>query len=190
MRSATFMLTAITTLLLSGGLAHADYTFQFADSTGTSNGLHTLGLINAGVQLNTQTPTVANVTSVATNPAFDPPQPGQTGIGANAFLTESAVTNPPVVSPNSDPNRILLGTFTFTGITVGSTPATTSFPTNSGADNVLADGTAIDSFIGQSTLAIQVTAVPEPGTILLTGLGASAIAFGAWRRRVARLAKS
>jgi hypothetical protein len=218
MRSLTLLSAAITALLLSGGLARADYIFQFADSTGTpisnnsitvnqggtlaiqvfllqdntgsSNGLNTLGLVNAGVQLNTQTATTANVTSVATNPAFDPPQPGNTGIGANAFLIESAVVNPPVVSPNTDPNRILLGTFTFTGITGGqSTVSVTSLP-GSGADNVLSDNTVIDGLIQNSTLAITVNAVPEPGTMLLTGLGAAAIAFGSWRRRVARLAKS
>ncbi len=211
MRSLSLLSATMTVLLLSGGLAHADYQFQFADSsgnatsnfnvtaggtvavqvfllqdnTGTSNGLNTVGLSAAGVQLNTQTPTTANVTATAANPAFDQ---SNTTIGANAQIIESVVQNVPVVSPTGDPNRILIGTFTFTGLTPGSTLAVTALP-GTGADNVLGDGTVIDSLIANSSAVITVAAVPEPGTMLLTGMGAAAIGLGVWRRRVVGLAK-
>jgi hypothetical protein len=50
---------------------------------------------------------------------------------------------------------------------------------------VLANGTVIDGLISNANLAITVTAVPEPGTLVLTGLLAGGVA-GAGVRRLRR----
>jgi hypothetical protein len=87
----------------------------------------------------------------------------------------------------ADANRILLGTFSFSGLAVGSTAVLTADP-GTGNDNVLADGTALDLLIANSNAAVTVTAVPEPGTLALTGLFAAGLAvagYRRWRRKAA-----
>jgi hypothetical protein len=79
---------------------------------------------------------------------------------------------------------ILLGTFTFTGVSAGSTLTLTAQPHPAPfQNNILGDGTQIDPLIANSSAVITVTAVPEPSTLVLTGLTASVIGFGRWRRR-------
>ncbi len=209
MRALIFSLATVMGLLLTGGGVRADYAFEFATSsgtatnsftvnagssivvdvyltqngTGTSNGLNTLGLLQAGVQLNTQNPNVANVTSTTYNSAFEA---GSTTTGSNASITEGQIILPPVTSPTNDPNRILLGQFTFTassGAGGQSTLSVTTLPGSPGGDNILGDGTVIDSLISNSSAVITVNAVPEPSTLLLTGLAAGGIAAGFTRRK-------
>ncbi|MBY0459578.1 MAG: PEP-CTERM sorting domain-containing protein, partial [Gemmataceae bacterium] len=90
---------------------------------------------------------------------------------ARAFLFmdsgTAAVTAP---TSGADANRILLATFTFTGVTPGQS-STIAVDPSAGADNVLASGINLDPFItaGQ-TATINVTAIPEPGTFALAGL--------------------
>jgi len=205
MRSLFLPLAASAALLLSSDLARADYAFEFdngstpqnsfavnvgqtitisiyltQDGGGTSNALNTLGLSSAGVQLNTTTPSVANVTAVAGNSAFD-------GIhyttGANATLNETVIVNSPVVSPSNDPNRIYLGSFTFTGYSAGTTTSISAV-TPGGASNVLGDyTTSIDNLIAGSSVAISVNAVPEPSSLILGGLLACGICCGYVKRR-------
>jgi hypothetical protein len=191
----------------------ADYTFQFADSSGTAQNafnvgvgqtidirvyiletgggtnLQSLGLSSAGVKLNTNTSSVANVTGVTPNSAFD--SGASTGTGANAFVSEFSSSSVNAPGSGADANRVLVGTFTFTGVSVGQTLTVTALP-GLDPDNVLGDGTTSidDALSGNATSAvITVAAVPEPGTLLLVGLAAAGIA-GAGLRRSRRLAIS
>jgi hypothetical protein len=50
-------------------------------------------------------------------------------------------------------------------------------------DNVLGNGTVLDALIHNSSAVITVTAVPEPGSLVLVGFAASAAGLAAWRRR-------
>jgi hypothetical protein len=208
-RSALLAFAAL--LAWGGGAARADYQFQFADASGNTssaftvnqgstvdikvylvetNGgttLSTTGLSSGGVKLTGYNTGVATVTNAAGNPGFDF---STTGI-PTATVNNYQDTSPTLKAPTSgaDANRILLGTFTFTGVSAGSTLAVTADP---GAlnDNVLGSGfgaTAIDGLIQNASASITVTAVPEPGTIVLTGLLATGLA-GAGFRRVRRSA--
>jgi hypothetical protein len=97
----------------------------------------------------------------------------------NEFVTNPAT---PVFPPSGNPNSILIGTFTFTGLSAGNTSVTTTpFAMASPADNnVLADNTVLDSLI-QNAAAV-ITVVPEPGSFVLGGFAAATIGLGAWRR--------
>jgi hypothetical protein len=210
MRNVFLTGVVVATLLAVGGAARADYTFEFANSsgtpqssfsvgvgqtiaiqvyveeTGTTTTLNSLGLFSGGVQLNTTNSAVANVTAVTPNAAFT--GGSSSGTGSNAYVSVFAAgTAPNSVTAPSGSNAILLGTFTFTGETAGQTLAVTALP-GLGPDNVLGDGaTSIDSnLLNNATSAvITVTAVPEPGTLTLCGLGA-VVFGGAWLRRKRR----
>src|SRR5262249_25596421 len=90
-----------------------------------------------------------------------------------------------VFAPTSgaDANRILLGTFTFSGLSARSAATVSAFPDSKSANNVDGANNNLDSLINQSSAAITVVAVPEPSTLLLCGLGVVALGVGAWRRR-------
>jgi hypothetical protein len=93
-------------------------------------------------------------------------------------VNEYTLGNPVMASTNS----ILLGTFTFTGVTAGQSTLSTTSLLGSGSDNTLADGTSIDNLISNSSAIIAVNAVPEPSTLLLGGLLATGIAARRLRR--------
>ena len=208
-----FLLLPVLLALLQAGAARADYTFQFTDQNGNltsaftvavgatitvdvwlkeSNGataLQTPGLNNGGVSLS-YNQSIANVTALAGNSAFDTQQPSITP--GKASVNDTQVISGGITAPSSGANtdRILLGAFTFTGVSAGTTTALTSTPHAGSSppisDNNLADSpnyTSIDSLIANANASITVTAVPEPGTLVLTGLLASLMGVGAWRRR-------
>jgi hypothetical protein len=203
------LVSAVLTMMLSADVARADYTFLFTDSsgnastsfsvkvgqtvdirvylaqTGSTTGLSSTGLDSGGVQLNTSNSSIANVTNVTANPAFDS---SSTATGANANVTEHQTISSPVKAPTSgaDANRILLGTFTFTGVSAGSTLTVTAIPSTGTNVNVLGDGTVLDSMIVGSSAAITVTAVPEPGSMLLAGLAVAGFGAGVVYRRLRR----
>lgn len=210
MRSLLLALAVCTALLLPGSAARADYAFQFdlngtpqnaftvgvgqtvnvqvylvQDNAGTSNGLSSQGLSSAGVQLNTANPAITTVTAVTGNSGFDLQNNTP---GASAKVSESILLNNPVFPATGDPNRILIGTFTFTGLTAGSTVTVSALP-GSGGDNTLGDGTNIDSFISTSSAAITVQAVPEPGAMILSGMAVAGFVAGVVRRRFRRKAE-
>jgi hypothetical protein len=100
-------------------------------------------------------------------------------------VTTASVQNVSLTTPVTAPsgtNQILLGTFTFTGLSVGSDIAFTAQPTATGANNVDGNGNNLDSLISGASAFISVTAVPEPSSLILTGLTAAAIGLGVWRR--------
>jgi hypothetical protein len=209
MRIASWFLAVVSLALATGGNARAGYTFLFTDSsgvaqsafsvnqgstidirvylmqTGSDTGLSASGLSQGGIQLNYNGSIagVANGSAVTANPAFtDTPTVSVTANSAS--LNVATLNGSGVMAPTSgaDANRILLGTFTFTGVSAGTTTALTADPHPNPliGDNVLANGTVLDSVIANSSVAISV--VPEPGTLVLTGLLATGIVGGAVRR--------
>jgi hypothetical protein len=209
MNGRILALFTVLALLLSSDTAGAAYTFQFTDSSGATQtsfniagvgqtvdirvyllqsgsdtGLSSSGLKSGGVGLSfDQTiATVASTSAITPNAAFDTSSKS-VGTGT-ATANVAQVLNAPITAPTSgaDANRILLGTFTFTGVS-GGTTSTVTFdphpaPTN---DNVLGNGTVLDSLIVNSSVTITV-AVPEPSTFVLTGLVGTGIAAAALRR--------
>lgn len=98
----------------------------------------------------------------------------------------------PGVSPEGTGalNRILVGTFRFTGQANGS--VTVLAQDYAGTDDTVTGTTfmVLDGLIGQSTATITVgqAAIPEPGSLALCGLAGIGGAFGVWRRRRAQKA--
>jgi hypothetical protein len=160
--------------------------------------------------------------SITPNPGFDlvfrngsttsPPS----GAGANqtvdtstnAQITEGLLTNPVVFPGAEDPLanslRMLIGTFTLSGLTPGTEPVTALDPFLAGTQSIsgpnpptaIPDGAhgeiLIDPLLAEKlasplipTLAVTVV-VPEPSTLALGGLAAAGLA--AWRRRRTRTA--
>jgi hypothetical protein len=203
---------AVVGLLLVNGSARADYQFTFANSSGvaetnfnvavgqtvsiqvylTQTGSTTTlsngpGLTAGGVQLTGFNTAFTNVTGITANDS--------TTSSSTAFDADNTYTNIPnaklvVAKDNSSvgltnsAGSILLGTFTFTGISAGTTSTVTANPFPGENINLLAGSppTSIDSLISNSSAVITVTAVPEPGTLVLTGLMAVGIAGGFVRR--------
>jgi hypothetical protein len=209
MRTRSVIVLAAVAVLFGGGAARADYSFVFADGSGnaqsnftvaqgstvdvrvylvqsgTSTGLSSSGLASGGVGLtfNQSVVNLADASKITPNSAFDA---NSKNLGAgSASLNVSQVLNAPITAPTTgtDANRILLGTFTFSGVSAGTSLTVTADP-HPGAvnDNVLGDGTALDALIHNSSAVITVTAVPEPGTLVLTGLLATGMAAGVTRR--------
>jgi hypothetical protein len=158
--------------------------------TGGATGLSASGLNQAGVQLNgynTSNVTVAGVTpnDTAHGGAFDAVNT-TTSIN-NGGSTGAAKLTEGYLNPNTGlaGASVYLGTFTFTAGAPGTTSTVTAVAYPGQDNNVLANGTVIDGLISNANLAITVTAVPEPGTLVLTGLLAGGVA-GAGVRRLRR----
>jgi hypothetical protein len=125
---------------------------------------------------------IASASNITPNPAFDQ---SSTSVSGNAsVLNESVLANSPPKAPTTgaDANRILIGTFTFTGMTLGSTTISTSDPHPSLADTVSGTGTVLDASIFNAVGTVNVVAVPEPSALVLTGLLACGFAGAAVRR--------
>jgi hypothetical protein len=172
----------------SVGSTVAIQVYLLQTNTGTSNTLTTNGLVDGGLALqfsSTAPFTISSTSNITPNTA-------QFGGTNNTSLTTSGGTttatlqvhnNTPVVAPTSgaNANRILLGTFTFTGVSSGSAITVTAFPDPGSANNIDGAGNNLDGFISQSQAAI--TVVPEPSTLVLTGLLAvGGLTGAAWRR--------
>jgi hypothetical protein len=144
------------------------------------------GLSFAGVKLTYGSPGIAEVLSVdniAPNPAFDDPIALLKDVGSNDSALDMAVSDifSPVFPQSSTPDRIWLGTFTFTALSLGSVQITAMDKPD--VDNTLTGlGTALDSQIGSAQATIST--VPEPtGLVLLAGL---ALVAGPYLRRRCR----
>ncbi|HJZ94743.1 MAG TPA: hypothetical protein VKE40_28010 [Gemmataceae bacterium] len=209
MRTRLLIVLAGLIWVLAGGRAEAGYQFQFTNSAGVATnafvidqgstidirvylvqtspdtGLSGSGLDAAGTRL-TFNQTIANVAStgaITANPAFDFATKS-TGTGSASLNLTQDSGSAPVTAPTSgaDANRILIGTFTFTGVNAGTTTVLTSDPHLLSDDNVLHNGSVLDSMIANSSAAITVNAIPEPGTLVLTGLFAAGLAAASIRR--------
>jgi hypothetical protein len=207
-----FLLPAVAAVLLLAGPTRADFTYQFADSSGTatnafsvtvgstinirvyllqqggSTNLSSNGLVDGGValQYSSSSPhaSISSASNITPNSAFG--GPNNNSLSTSSGTTSAVVQvhdNAGVFAPTSgtDANRILLGTFTFTGNTTGSTTINTAFPDANNPNNVDGANNNLDSMVHLPTAAISV--VPEPSAMALCGIGAVALGVGAWRRR-------
>jgi len=206
------LIIALVGLGVSADAARAGYEFRFADSSGTftnsfsfdatvtptvdirvylvqtggDTGLSATGLVSSGVKLS-YGGTVANVAgpaNVFANAAFDD-TPNKTVTATEAALRQATDVNPPVktLTTGPDANRVLIGTFRFTGLAVGSELTLTVDPNAAPVgNNVLDDGTVLDALIANDSAVITVTNVPEPGTMVLAGLLATGIGGAGLRR--------
>ncbi|AWM38317.1 hypothetical protein GobsT_35540 [Gemmata obscuriglobus] len=211
MKLRVFLLT-VTLALFSGASARADYQYQFVSSTGQTspttfnvdlNGtiniqvylvqtapptdpkqdLSQHGLVAGGVRLNymNNNVQVAGITpNSLTAGQFESASTTIANSKKYARLNVINDVDGGAVMPDSN-GRVLLGTFTFTGMSMGQTLVYTS-DASSGVDNILANGQFLDSMINYSASQITINVVPEPGTMVLSGLLAVGIAGGAARR--------
>ncbi len=169
--------------------------------TNGSTGLTSVGLSAGGVALSYDptVATVANQAAITPNSAFDTAQTSvviQPDPMGTASLSEQQVFSASVFAPTTGTTAgaVLLGTFTFTGVSAGSTLTLTAEAHSGFDNNVLGDHTVLDSMIANSSATITTTsAVPEPDTLLLgsllaAGLGAGVVLRRRWSRKQGQLA--
>jgi hypothetical protein len=162
--------------------------------TGGSTNLSANGLVDGGVALqfsSTAPFTVSSASNITPNSAQfgGPNATSLTSSGGTTSATLQVHSSTPVLAPTTgaNANRILLGTFTFTGLTSGSAVTLTALPDPNSANNVDGLGNNLDGMITNSSAAI--TVVPEPGTLVLTSLlAAGGLAGAVWRRYRRRVA--
>jgi hypothetical protein len=219
MRSLYLCLASIAVLTMASSPARAGFVYQFDASSYTSSGspinvnvylvetdsngtLQSQGLFSAGVSLTPNNNAAAQVLSASnitpngyTGNPNNPPANGfannnSTVSSSAAVLKADNLGNNIIVYPNAaTPNEILLGTFTFTPLAVGSFTITANNISSTFSNDVTGSGHDLTSLItGGQTATITVTAVPEPGSLILGGMFAAGLAGGYVRRR--RLAVS
>ena len=212
-----YLLPALVASLLLGSPAKAGFQFQFTDSSGNASSGFTInpttgtvdirvyllqsggstnltanGLVAGGValQFSSSGPfTVTSASNITPNSAFGQNNTSVTSNGGTTSATLQVQNSSPVFAPTTgaDANRILLGTFTFTGLSNGTGVVITTLPDPSSANNVDGLGNNLDPMITNSSTTI--TVVPEPSSLLLTGLLAvGGITGAAWRRSRRRAA--
>lgn len=151
--------------------------------------------------------------SVNGNPSGTPPTPNNPNQTAFGVQTANGVGTASGVNPDANGN-ILIGTVqilatsgvsTFTlagypppGLTSGNTittgtgskgygPLDLDFTNNSDVSPGSATYSGTRDNPTSFTVTVQTTSTPEPSSMLLCGLAASGMGFGAWRRRKAKL---
>jgi len=220
--------TPITTLNVPVGTNTATVRLYLIQTGGTPpNVLQQLGAETLGVRLN-YSGGIAQVTTPAAitgpldsfgSPEFDFVQRGGTSAATTtaqlndptlttttAFISETIIGNPVVVADASDPLRLLMGTFRFSGITGGTMVVQAVDPftntnnlTGPNPPTLPPSGTNgeinIDPLLAQNvssalipTLTITVPPVPEPGTFALGGLAVAGLAVLRRRRQAAAAA--
>ena len=130
----------------------------------------TNGLVAVDMELSLDTP-VASVTAITPGVGFE-----ESGFGSNPLVPLMSIQSIDAINGVTalagSPTSIVLGTFTFTGNSIGTMTATTMdtlltefvFATNPAPD---AD---IDGLIfGPESFTLNVTAVPEPSSMMLMG---------------------
>jgi len=194
MRHMALSSVVLLVLLQFAAPAEASYIFQLTDSAGVAQNNFVIGsigqtvdvnvwlkqtdpdtlltdegLYSAGVKLTYGSPGAAAVSSVddiARNPAFDDPGAFLRDVGGGYSTLDMAVSDPfsPVFPQLSTPDGIWLGTFKFTGLSLGSVQIT-AFD-NPGIDNTLTGlGTLLDPNIG--SVQATVSTVPEPSGLAI-----------------------
>jgi hypothetical protein len=113
-------------------------------------------------------------------------------VGASASNSASTANNinlqafifapSPVATVTADATgRIFVGTYQFAVPAGASGTATVTVATRPGFTAYSGDNSFLDPSLGNGTQALTITAVPEPGSMLLCGLGA--VGLAAYRRR-------
>jgi len=159
--------------------------FVSQNSTGTQVGVGN-ELLTGAIQMTFATAGAATVVSnsnVTFNPAWDSGSVSSSTSGPNT-LVNLGVTSLAGFSSLSPP--LLLGTFVFTGQFVGSTTITVA-SLAPGPSFITAQGDNLDPTSGPSAQIVVTSAVPEPGAVMLLGIGGLVLGAG-WLRRRARTA--
>jgi len=156
------------------------------------------GIAGFGVTVSSSNPSAVAVTSNPAPPGgINPVSPNITGtpwvgVGASANNNQSTanavnlvafIFSPsPVATVTADATgRIFVGTYQFTVPAGASGSATLTAATRPVFTVYSGDNTVLDPSLGSGTQALTITAVPEPGSMLLCGLGA--VGLAAYRRR-------
>lgn len=148
------------------------------------------GLLTAGIRVSFANPAVAAVLTageIQENPLFDDEVLLMKDVTATtADLTEAVDYSSPYVFPTlSDPDRIWLGRFTFTGLALGSTTISVGdWEEGDGFDDILTGNlTILDGLITLGSATLTVT--PEPSSVALSLLmiGAASVVTTYRRRR-------
>jgi len=154
--------------------------------------INAAGLVSSGARAIFATPSQASAVPLPATIANGGPW-SNGGIGVPATDGTATAANSAVFSVQSfigpqnadSAGRILLGFFTFSGLAGGSQAVTLRDPNLAQADNTSSPTAGLDSLISNGTtgapLTLTVTAVPEPGTLMLCGL--ATVGFAALRRR-------
>jgi hypothetical protein len=132
-----------------------------------------------------------NITASTSSSQFDGSGP-LTFNASSADFPLTALLNTPVgVAAGANSFRILLGTFSVTGGTLGSN-ATFTIGQPLANDFILGDGILDVGPLSVGTqlspVSISITAVPEPSAIALLGIFGGSVAFYRWKRRLGRSA--
>jgi len=111
------------------------------------------------------------------------------GSQVNSIHLNVGVFNGSVTAPTTgtDAGRVLLGTYSFTTVAPGTVSLTASDANTQPGDTTWAGNfSSLDTSIGNGSVSLTVTGVPEPGSMLLCGLGA--VGLAAYRRRARKTA--
>jgi len=176
----------------------------FLNKTTTGANGTASGIAGFGVNVSSSNPNAVSVVSVPAPPGGTNPtsptvagtpwasptlgaSPSNTGSQANSINLQTFIFTPSsTATVNADATgRVWVGTYQFVAGAAGGT-ATLTAATRANFTVFTGDNSPLDASLGSGTQTLTVTAVPEPGSMLLCGLGA--VGLAAYRRRNRKVA--